>query len=68
MSLWSMLAAPQIAGNDLRSVSSEILSVLTNRDVIRCRGLQGSCLELNCHASDVGADVVSEQWNLTSRK
>ena len=34
MSLWSMLAAPLIAGNDLRSVSPEILSVLTNRDVI----------------------------------
>jgi alpha-galactosidase len=34
MSLWSMLAAPLIAGNDLRSVSPDILSVLTNREVI----------------------------------
>ena len=29
-----MLAAPLIAGNDLRSVPPDILSVLTNRDVI----------------------------------
>ncbi len=34
MSLWSMLAAPLIAGNDLRSVSPDILSVLTNREVM----------------------------------
>jgi len=34
MSLWSMLAAPLIAGDDLRAVSPEILLVLTNRDVI----------------------------------
>ena len=34
MSLWSLLAAPLLAGNDLRSASPEILSILTNREVI----------------------------------
>ncbi len=34
MSLWSMLAAPLLAGNDLRDVPPTILAILTNRDVI----------------------------------
>jgi alpha-galactosidase len=34
MSLWSMLAAPLLAGNDLRTASPAILAILTNRDVI----------------------------------
>lgn len=34
MSLWSLLAAPLLAGNDLRSVSPAVLSMLTNKDVI----------------------------------
>ena len=34
MSLWSMLAAPLLAGNDLGNMSPTILSILTNRDVI----------------------------------
>src|SRR6266550_2123283 len=34
MSLWAMLAAPLLAGNDLRSMAPEILSILTNRDAI----------------------------------
>ena len=33
-SMWSMLAAPLIAGNDLRSMSAETAAILTNRDVI----------------------------------
>jgi alpha-galactosidase len=33
-SMWSMLAAPLIAGNDIRSMSPEIASILTNREVI----------------------------------
>ncbi|BBY62535.1 hypothetical protein MHEL_07780 [Mycolicibacterium helvum] len=33
-SLWAMLAAPLIAGNDLRSMSATTLSILTNREVI----------------------------------
>jgi len=34
MSLWAMLAAPLLAGNDLRSTTPEILAILTNREVI----------------------------------
>ena len=34
MSLWSMLAAPLIAGNDLRTMADETKSILMNREVI----------------------------------
>jgi alpha-galactosidase len=34
MSLWSMLAAPLIAGNDVRNMSPVIHDILTNREVI----------------------------------
>jgi alpha-galactosidase len=34
MSLWSMLAAPLLAGNDLRAMSPSILAILTNGEVI----------------------------------
>jgi alpha-galactosidase len=34
MSLWSMLAAPLLAGNDLRSMSEETKSILINKEVI----------------------------------
>jgi alpha-galactosidase len=34
MSLWSMLAAPLLAGNDLQNQTKETLAILTNRDVI----------------------------------
>lgn len=34
MTLWAMLAAPLIAGNDLRTMSSETLAILTNREVV----------------------------------
>lgn len=34
MSLWSMLAAPLLAGNDLRNMTEEIKSILMNKEVI----------------------------------
>ena len=34
MSLWALLAAPLLAGNDLRQMSAETLAILTNREVI----------------------------------
>ena len=34
MSLWSLLAAPLIAGNDLRSMTDETKSILMNREVV----------------------------------
>jgi alpha-galactosidase len=33
-SLWAMLAAPLMAGNDLRHMSNEVRDILTNREVI----------------------------------
>jgi alpha-galactosidase len=34
MSLWSLLAAPLLAGNDLRTMTDEIKSILMNTEVI----------------------------------
>jgi alpha-galactosidase len=34
MSLWSILAAPLLAGNDLRTMSPAVSNILTNREVI----------------------------------
>jgi alpha-galactosidase len=34
MSLWAMLAAPLLAGNDLRNMTPETVAILTNREVI----------------------------------
>jgi alpha-galactosidase len=34
LSLWAMLAAPLVAGNDIRSMSATTRDILTNRDVI----------------------------------
>jgi len=34
MSLWALLAAPLLAGNDLSAMSPDTLAILTNRDVI----------------------------------
>ncbi len=33
-SMWAMLAAPLMAGNDLRNMDPEVLEILTNREVI----------------------------------
>ncbi|MEJ2581319.1 MAG: glycoside hydrolase family 27 protein [Acidobacteriota bacterium] len=44
-SMWAMLAAPLIAGNDLRTMSEETRRILTNREVIAVNqdvlGIQG---------------------------
>ena len=34
MSLWALLAAPLLAGNDLRDVKPAILAILTNKEVV----------------------------------
>jgi alpha-galactosidase len=43
--MWAMLAAPLIAGNDLRKMSKEVKDVLTNKEVIAVNqdplGIQG---------------------------
>jgi alpha-galactosidase len=44
-SMWALLAAPLLAGNDLRSMSAETKAILTNREVIEVNqdplGVQG---------------------------
>ncbi|RXF69207.1 glycoside hydrolase family 27 protein [Arcticibacter tournemirensis] len=44
-SMWAMIAAPLIAGNDLRSMTKETIEVLTNKEVIAVNqdslGVQG---------------------------
>ena len=46
MSLWSLLAAPLLAGNDLRDMKKSIHDILTNREVIAIdqdpKGVQGA--------------------------
>lgn len=43
--MWAMLAAPLIAGNDLRNMSTDVKNVLTNKEVIAVNqdslGVQG---------------------------
>ncbi|WP_083257095.1 glycoside hydrolase family 27 protein [Arcticibacter eurypsychrophilus] len=43
--MWAMIAAPLIAGNDLRSMSQQTIDILTNKDVIAVNqdslGIQG---------------------------
>jgi alpha-galactosidase len=45
MSLWALLAAPLLAGNDLRSMTPETRNMLTNREIIAVdqdpKGIQG---------------------------
>ena len=45
-SMWAIMAAPLIAGNDLRNMSSETLEILTNEEVIAVNqdplGIQGT--------------------------
>jgi alpha-galactosidase len=51
MSLWSLLSAPLLAGNDLRTATPEILGILTNPEVIRIdqdpAGHQGTRVSAN---------------------
>jgi alpha-galactosidase len=57
MSLWSVLAAPLIAGGDLQHISRDTLRILTNRDVIAIdqdhAGMQGT---------RVASDAAHQVW------
>jgi alpha-galactosidase len=56
-SLWCMLAAPLIAGNDVRNMSAEVHGFLTNRDVI---ALDQD--KLGKQATRLRADADSQLW------
>jgi alpha-galactosidase len=57
MTLWSILAAPLLAGNDLRNMSDSIREILTNREVIAIDqdklGKQGRRLSKSGSSPDV---------------
>lgn len=63
-SLWALMAAPLLAGNDLRDMSEETISILTNPDVIAVNqdplGIQGvpisEELELEVWAKQLSGD------------
>ncbi len=65
-SLWCILAAPLMAGNDLRNMSPEIVEILTNREVIAVNqdslGRQGSKIK-----DDGDFEVWSKQMKDGSR-
>jgi len=65
-SLWSILAAPLIAGNDLRDMKPEIKNILTNREVIAVNqdslGTQGRRVR-----KDADTDVWVKQMRDGSR-
>src|SRR5215469_11474082 len=57
-SLWAVLAAPLIAGNDVRSMSREIHDILTNKEVIAV-----DQDPLGQEARRVGKDGDTEVWS-----
>ena len=65
-SFWSLLAAPLIAGNDLKNMTPEIREILTNKEVIAVNqdplGMQGRRVKKNGDA-----DVWSKQLQDGSR-
>jgi alpha-galactosidase len=65
-SLWSILAAPLIAGNDLRDMKPEIQAILTNKEVIAVNqaplGRQGQRVR-----KDTDSDVWAKQLQDGSR-
>jgi alpha-galactosidase len=57
LSLWALLAAPLLAGNDLRSMDAETLSILTNAEVI---GIDQDALGRQGHR--IRQDGLTEVW------
>lgn len=65
-SMWAMLAAPLIAGNDLRSMNKHTTSVLTNTDVIAVNqdslGIQGFKLAVADSVETWLKPLVNNEW------
>lgn len=57
MSLWSLLAAPLLAGNDLRSVPGDVMEILTNKEVVAI-----DQDPLGKQAKRISKDGKSEVW------
>jgi alpha-galactosidase len=65
--LWAMMAAPLIAGNDLRSMSEGTLAILTNPEVIAVNqdalGLQGVPVRFEMDGLEPSHSVWSKPLN-----
>jgi len=65
-SLWAMLAAPLIAGNDLRSMSEATREILTNKDVVAIDqdplGIQGFKYKTDGDIEIWFKPLVHENW------
>jgi alpha-galactosidase len=62
MTLWSMLASPLLAGNDLRTMTPSILEILSNREVIAIDQDSAGKQARRAWASDDSAAVRKEIW------
>lgn len=66
--MWAMLAAPLISGNDLRNMSSETLNVLTNKEVIEINqdtlGIQGFKYAVNDSVETWLKPLKNNEWAL----
>ncbi len=65
-SLWCMLAAPLMAGNDLRTMTPEVLEILTNKDAIAIDqdplGKQGSLYMEHPSKQIWMRELIGGQW------
>jgi alpha-galactosidase len=63
-SLWAMLAAPLIAGNDLRNMTKETIEILTNNEVIAVDqdslGIQGLRYNSNLNGVEIWVKPLSK--------
>ena len=66
MSLWAMLAAPLLAGNDLRNMPPNILEILTNMEIIAVDqdplGKQGQPVAKNGELEVWGRPLAGGAW------
>jgi len=66
MSLWAILAAPLLAGNDLTKMTPETIAMLTNRDVIAIdqnpAGHQGDRISALGMTEDWGRPLADGSW------
>ncbi|MDK2838397.1 MAG: alpha-galactosidase, partial [Bacteroidota bacterium] len=65
-SMWAILAAPLMAGNDIQNMNSQTLSVLTNKEVIAINqdslGIQGFRYAVNDSVETWMKPLVNNEW------
>jgi alpha-galactosidase len=67
--LWAMLAAPLMSGNDLRHMNTETINTLTNKEVIAIDqdslGIEGFRYQTNDSVEIWMKPLVNNQWAMT---